>query len=126
MSGPPRGRSGIGPNLVLRFQLELVAFGAPAAWGFHAGGAAHVAAGVAGSLVIMVVWGTFRVPHDPGPAPVRVPGPLRLAIEVVAFTLGVLALAAAGWRVAALAFGALVLLHHALGFQRTAWLLRGR
>lgn len=113
----------IGPNLVLRFLLELVAFGAPAAWGISVGGAGPILVGLVGSALVMAVWGVFRVPHDPGPAPVAVPGLVRLAIEVGCFALGVTSLAAAGWGVEALAFGVLLFAHYAFSFPRVLWLI---
>ena len=77
-------------------------------------------------LAAMVVWGTFRVPNDPGAAPVAVPGIIRLAIELVEFGTAVALLFAAGRPLLAVVLGMLVLLHYALSYERVVWLLTQR
>lgn len=84
---PGRESTGAHPiNLALRFALELSALAALGAWGWGRGSgwtAAALAIGL--PLAAAVVWGTFAVIGDPsrsGKAPVPVPGPVRLALEV--------------------------------------------
>ena len=79
-------------NLAARFLLELCALAAFAYWGFERDGSARYLLGVGSPLVAAVVWGVFVSPK----ARVRVPGGVRLAIEVAFFGLAALALAAAG------------------------------
>ena len=66
-------------NLALRFLLEIAALLALGHWGrqrFDGGLRYLLAVGI--PLLAAVLWGTFRVNDDPGPAPVPVPGYLRL------------------------------------------------
>lgn len=112
-------------NLALRFILELAALFAFGQWGWlrHTGFSRFLWA-AALPLAAAVVWGTFRVPGDPGNAPVAVSGWVRLALELLFFGGAVWALAAskgAGW---AAAFGAVVILHYLISYERIAWLIR--
>jgi hypothetical protein len=111
-------------DLALRFLLELAALAGLAAWGWRLGG---VAAAVGLPLVAAAAWGTFNVPGDPsrsGRAPVRVPGVVRLLLELAFFAAGVTGTFASGTPRLALAFAALVLAHQAFSFRRVVWLVR--
>jgi hypothetical protein len=74
----------------------------------------------------MVVWGVFRVPDDPGPAPVAVPGLVRLAIEDVVFMGGAAGLWAAHGPAPALVFAAVVLVHYVTTPRRIRHLLAAK
>lgn len=114
-------------NLALRFALELVAWFAPGYWGWtQHDGPARILLGIGLPVLVMAVWGIFRVPNDPGPAPVAIPGPLRLGIEVAVFVAAVVAFAAAGSRTAALALSAVTLAHYAVSVDRIRWLMAQR
>ncbi|MDA0366597.1 MAG: YrdB family protein [Chloroflexi bacterium] len=115
-------------NLGLRFLLELAALAAISAWGFGAGeGAlANSALGIGVPVGAAAVWGVFRVPNDPGDAPVPVPGPVRLAIEVAVWGAATAGLVASGRTGLALAFSALVVISNALMHQRLGRLIRDR
>lgn len=116
----------IGPNEVLRFALELAALAAMAFWAWTSfDGLAGVGAAILVPLAAAAAWGTFRVPNDPGPAPVAVPGSARLVLEAVFFSAAAAMLYLAGQEVIAVVFAALVILHYAVGRRRVAWLLRG-
>ncbi|MDP8905641.1 MAG: YrdB family protein [Chloroflexota bacterium] len=66
-------------------------------WGWNAFASPwNVAAAIGVPLVAAAIWGTFRVPNDPGHAPVEVPGLVRLAIELVFFAVAAVLLYAAG------------------------------
>jgi len=81
-------------NLALRFLLELSALAALGYWGFKTGRGtvAKVGLGIGAPLLAAVVWGTFVAPR----APVEVPGPVRLALELAVFGSAAAALYAAG------------------------------
>ena len=115
-------------NLALRFILELCALAAISYWGFQTGdgGLMKAVLGVGIPLLVAFAWGTFRVPDDPGKAPVPVPGPLRLLLELVVFGLAVACLAAAGRPSLAWALGLVVLVNYALLYDRLIWLWRQR
>ena len=111
-------------NLALRFLLELAALAAYACWGWAAHeGAWRYLLGIGLPLLAAVLWGTFRVPNDPGKAPVPIPGPAWLLLEAIFFAAAVGLLAAVStWP--AIVFGVLVALHYAASYDRVAWLLR--
>lgn len=113
-------------NLALRFLLELAALAALAFWGWstHAG-SARVAWAVGLPLAAAVAWGTFRVPGDPGDAPVAVPGPVRLVLELGLFATAAGLLVAADRPVVAGTFAALVAVHYVIARERVRWLLGG-
>lgn len=115
-------------NLGLRFLLELAALAAISAWGFSAGeGAlANGALGIGVPIGAAAVWGVFRVPNDPGDAPVSVPGPVRLAIELAVWGAATAGLVASGRTGLGLAFAALVVLSNALMHMRLVRLIRNR
>jgi hypothetical protein len=60
-------------NLAAHFLLELCGLGALIYWGFQTGeGLMKIVLGMVLPLLAAVAWGTFRVPNDPGKAPVLV------------------------------------------------------
>ena len=83
-----------GATLALRFLLELCALGALGYWGFKTGGGvlAKVGLGLGVPLAAAVVWGTFVAPK----ALLKVPGVVRLFIEMAVFASATGALYAAG------------------------------
>lgn len=115
-------------NLTLRFLLELSALVALGFRGWHTNGS------IPGWLLMLaipllaaVIWGIFAVPDDPsrsGKAPVPVPGPIRLALELAIFAVAISAL----FQISAPRLGwimsVLVLLHYALSYNRIFWLLK--
>jgi hypothetical protein len=113
--------------LVIRFSLELAALASMAYWGWveHAGVWRWVMA-VGTPLLAAAVWGTFRVPGDPGDAAVPVPGVVRLVLEAILFAITSAMLYAADRGALALGFALVVLIHYALGFERVRWLLAER
>jgi quinol-cytochrome oxidoreductase complex cytochrome b subunit len=109
----------IGPLLAVRFALEIAALVALGYWGFETGdGVLGVFLGIGAPLVAAVAWGTFVSPK----ASVKLPEPLRVAVELLIFAAAAGALAHAGRAGLALAFAAVVLVHivlmYALGAYR--------
>ena len=112
-------------NLGLRFLLELANWAAMGYWGWSQHqGLGRFVWGVGLPVLAMAVWGVFRVPNDPGNAPVAVPGAIRLAIELVEFGLGAALLVAAGRPTLGIAFAAIVVAHYGISYDRIARLLR--
>lgn len=106
-------------NLALRFLLELVGLFALGYWGWTQHGGLYrwlLAAGL--PLVAAVLWGTFRVPNDPGPAPVPVPGWVRLLLEATFFTAAVLSFYASQKPAWAMIFGLVLVFHYLISFDR--------
>lgn len=114
-------------NLALRFVLELVALGGLALLGWTLGGEGwRLVPAIAIPVAAAAAWGTFRIPNDPGPAPVAVPGPVRLGLEIAVFGGGVLGFAVAGHETAALLIGAVMVGHHVASYDRVVRLVRNR
>lgn len=113
-------------NLAFRFLLELVALFGLAAWGWRATDSPmRWVLVLALPLAAAAAWGTFAVPGDPsrsGQAPVPIPGLARLALELLVFSLGALALHGAGFRDQSLVFAVLVVVHYLASYDRIVWL----
>jgi hypothetical protein len=114
-------------NLGFRFLLELGILAGLALWGWQlANGPWRLATAILIPVAAALVWGTFRVPGDPGDATVAVPGAIRLLLELSLFAAGTWAYYAAGHPRAGLIFGLLVLFHYAISYDRIIWLLTPR
>ena len=114
-------------NLALRLGLEIGALTGLgiAAW-TQTEGAVRPVAVAAVPLAAAALWGTFNVVDDPsrsGEAPVEVPGPVRLAIELLVLGGGSIAYSIAGHPAIGAAFAALIVLHYTVGLPRVRWLL---
>jgi hypothetical protein len=115
----------MGPvNAMVRFVCELVAlFGiGVGAWAWTGSVLATVLLPVGGATI----WGVFRVPDDPGPPPVEVPGVLRLLIEATVFASGVWGLLAAYGPVPGVAFGFVLIAHYATTPRRLSYVISCR
>ena len=110
-------------NLAVRFILEVSGLVAIGMWGWqHEGFQKYLlAAGL--PILAMLIWGIFRVPGDPGSAPVPIPGPLRLLIECLFFGAAIAALFQINSRIA-IVFLMVVIVHYAISYDRILRLLR--
>jgi hypothetical protein len=112
-------------NLAAHFLLELCGLGALIYWGFQTSeGLMKIVLGVLLPLLAATAWGTFRVPNDPGKAPVAVQGPVRLLLEAAFFGLAVAALSSAGQPTLAALLGIGVIVNYAIMYERVIWLLK--
>lgn len=115
-------------NLVFRFFLETALLIALGYWGWTQGeGVLRYALAAALPLAAAFTWGTFGAPKDPtrsGDFPVRIPGLLRLLLELALFAVGVAALFGAGAPLFGWAFALAVVVHYVLSYDRLAWLVR--
>ena len=112
-------------GLGLHFLLELCGLAALIYWGFQTGeGLMKIVLGVLLPLLAAVIWGTFRVPNDPGKAPVVVRGWVRLLLEATFFILAVAALSSVGQPTLAALLGITVVIDYAIGYERVIWLLK--
>jgi hypothetical protein len=114
-------------NLGLRFVLELIGLYALGYWGWtqHSGITRYLLA-IGLPFLAAVLWGTFRVPNDPGKAPVAVPGIVRLLLEAVYFGAATWALYTAGQPRWGLIFGIVVLVHYLVSYDRVLRLVQSR
>jgi hypothetical protein len=112
-------------NLAFHFILELCALAAVVYWGFKTGDGLllKILLGIGIPVLIAAAWGTFRVPNDPGSAPVVIPGALRLALELAVMGIATWSLAAAGQGTLAWVFGLAVIINYGLMYDRIPWLL---
>lgn len=118
------GESHMDPvNASGRFVLELVALYGIGRGVWEVSGNLIAVIAVAGLAAF--VWGRFRVPDDPGPAPVAVPGVVRLTIEALILIGGGVGLATAHERMAIVYFIALVA-HYATTRRRLRHVLSFR
>lgn len=74
-------------------------------------------------IAAAAVWGIFRVPNDPGPATVAVPGMVRLLIELAYFTMAVVALFHLQHDKLAWTMAALLVLHYIVSYDRVLWII---
>ena len=111
-------------NLGLRFVLEIAALIAIGVWGWHKGeGWPQFVLAFGIPVVIAVLWATFRVPNDPGVAPVVIPGLLRLIFEFAVFAFSVYALIDMNLATLAWILGISLVIHYAISYDRILWLL---
>lgn len=112
-------------NLGLRFILEMSALVSMGMWGWreHAGFERFLWA-IGLPVLAAAIWGTLRVPGDPGKAPIAVRGFLRLLIEIIFFITAVWALYDTGLTRASLILAIIILIHYAVSYDRIRWLLK--
>lgn len=122
--------SALGPAQAgFRFLIEVLAITSWAIVGWHlTDGPARLVLVVVLPLAAAVVWGTFRAPgdHSAGGAPVAVPGPVRLVIELDVLLGAAVAVALVRRWTFGVALAVAVLAHYATTMRRVHWLLRQR
>jgi len=112
-------------NLALRFFLEIAALASMGFWGWNQfDGAFSYVFGLGVPVIAAAAWGIFRVPGDGGQPLVRVPGTIRLLIEVLFFGFAAWCLfdahaVSTGWL-----FAGTVVIHYLISYDRIAWLLQ--
>jgi hypothetical protein len=111
--------------MLLTFLLELAGLGAMFYWGWTQNeGILRWVLAIGIPVIAATIWGVFRVPNAPGPAPVAIPGVLRLVIEFAFYAVAVGLLLAAGAQQAALILGGLVVLCYLLSYDHVLWKIR--
>ena len=112
-------------NLGLRFLLEIAALIAAGLWGWqNEDGWLKFLFAFGIPFLIAILWGTFRVPKDPGKAPVAIPGLLRLIFEIAVFAFAVWALADAHFLTLSRIMGAAVIIHYLTSYDRILWIIK--
>lgn len=112
-------------NLGLRFLLEIAALIALGIWGWQKGdGWVRFLLAVGIPLIAAIVWATFRVPNDPGRAPVATPGLLRLILELSLFVFATWALYDLKLTALAWVFGIITFLHYVSSYDRVLWIIK--
>jgi hypothetical protein len=112
-------------NLGLRFLLEIAALISLGIWGWQKGeGWVRFILAVGIPIVAATLWATFRVPNDPGTAPVAIPGILRLMFELALFALATWALYDSKLTVLAWILGVVTMLHYISSYDRVLWIIK--
>tara|TARA_R100001015_G_C4574081_1_gene131643 strand:+ start:406 stop:768 length:363 start_codon:yes stop_codon:yes gene_type:complete len=115
-------------NLILRFLLEVVAFLAPAFYiASLTEGFLSIILPPLSALTLTLLWGIFAVPNDPsrsGKTVVKTPGWIRLVLELAIFGFGGWCLWEMGFRTSAFIYGAVVIIHNLMFYERNMWLIR--
>ena len=111
------------------FALELFGLAGFGRWGWSLGngGVPGAVAAIGVAAVAATVWGVFRVRNDPPGKvnpPVRVPGWLRLLIELSFYGLAAAGLWLGGWRAAPETLITAVAIVYLVMWDRQRWLLR--
>lgn len=114
-------------NLALRFILEMGALVSLGIFGYRIfEGAVGVVTAILLPLCFAVAWGVFAVKGDPsrsGKTVVATPGPVRLVLELLLFSISVVALLYSGYPLAAMFFGIAIIIHYLLSLDRIKWLM---
>ncbi|MFJ8933254.1 DUF2568 domain-containing protein [Streptomyces sp. NPDC102364] len=114
--------------LGVRFALELTALVCFGVWAWAtANGALRYVLVVAVPLAVAVLWGVFATPGDEsrsGDTVIATPGPLRFLLELCVFFGGAAALYAAGSHALATTLVGVLVVYHALSWDRVVWLFR--
>ncbi|HEY9261994.1 YrdB family protein [Chitinophaga sp.] len=114
-------------NLTVRFLLEIIMLIVLGCWGWRLGsdGLRYLlAAGL--PLAAALLWGYFRIPNDPKPAPIAIPGPARLLLEWVLFGLAVYGLRELGHPSLSMWLAIIVVVHYAVSYDRTWVMLQNK
>jgi len=112
-------------NLALRFLLEIAALVVLGLWGWQKGvGWVRFLFAFGLPLLAAILWATFRVPNDPGAAPVAIPGMLRLAFEIALFSFSTWALFDMQRLTFAWLLGIITLLHYFTSYDRILWIIK--
>jgi hypothetical protein len=109
-------------NFGLHFLLEIFAFVAIGYRGFNSyiNTENRILFGIGLPLILAIIWGVFRVPNEPGPAIVAIPGWSRIFLEWSVFSLAIWCLANTGQSSLAWIFAFLVVANYGFMFD---WVL---
>ena len=114
-------------NLAVRFLLEIAMLIALSFWGGHLSGSwLRYLAAASLPVVAAILWGTFRIPNDPKPAPVAVPGIIRLGLEWGLFGSAAWALYDLGYSTLSIIMAVMVVIHYLVSYDRTWVMLRNK
>jgi hypothetical protein len=112
-------------NLAVRFLLEIAMLIILALYGWHLSGTwTHYVWVIAFPSSAAALWGIFRIQNDPKPAPVEVPGIIRLLLELGLFTLATCALYNLGYPQLSWIMGIIVTLHYIVSYDRTLVMIK--
>jgi hypothetical protein len=107
--------------------LELSALAAMGYWGWlQSDSWLRIVLALGIPTIAAVLWGTFRVPNDPGRVPVPIPGVIRLALELLFFGFAVWALNDSVATNLSWIMGVTLFIHYAVSYDRVIWLITSK
>jgi hypothetical protein len=114
-------------NLAVRFALEIAMLIALACWGWHLSDnwIKYILA-IALPVIAATLWGVFRIQNDPKPAPVEIPGILRLLLEFALFGAAVWVLYDMGYVWMGSIMAVIVIIHYLVSYDRTWVMLQNK
>ena len=114
-------------NLLIKFLMEIAALVIVGMWGWHCttGWEKYVLA-IGLPVIAATLWGVFRIPNDPNPAPVEVPGIVRLAYEFFLLGFSTWALYNMGYITPSYIMGGVTLFNYIASYDRTLKMLRNK
>ena len=114
-------------NLAIRFALEIAMLITLAIWGWHlSDNRTKYVLALSFPVIAATLWGVFRIQNDPKPAPVEIPGVLRLFLEFALFGAAVWALRDMGYLKAGSIIGVIVMVHYLVSYDRTWVMLQNK
>ena len=114
-------------NLGVRFLLEIAMLLSLGLWGFHAfNGFVQYIAAIAFPVIAAILWGIFRIPNDPKPAPVEIPGIIRLMLEMALFGLAIYGLYSIDHKTLSYTMALVVGIHYLISYDRTWAMLNNK
>lgn len=113
-------------NLAVRFLLEIVMLIVLGCWGWHLNGPGRYIGTAGLPIAAAALWGIFRIPNDPKPAPVAVPGILRLLLELSLFGFASWALYDLDYSSLGLIMAMAVTIHYIVSYDRTWMMIRNK
>lgn len=106
-------------NLLARFLLEISALIAMGVWGWNSGeGIIRFLFAIGIPMIAAAIWGIFRVPNDPGKAPIAIPGIIRLAYEFIFFGFATWALFETNFMTMGWIFITIIIVHYLISYDR--------
>lgn len=114
-------------NLTIRFLLEIAMPVILSYWGWQLTTAwLRIIYALALPVCASTLWGMFRIPNDPKPAPVAIPGILRLLLELGLFAFAVWILFKIQYARTAYIMAGMIILHYMVSYDRTWAMLRNK
>ena len=114
-------------NLAVRFLLEIAMLIALGYWGWYATtGWLQYLSAIGLPSIAATLWGVFRIQNDPKPAPVEVPGMVRLLLEWSLFGFAIWALYKSGHVQLSIIMAIVVKIHYIVSYDRIWAMLRNK
>ena len=113
--------------LLIRFLTEIAALVIVAMWGWHCTtNWIRYLLAIGLPVIAATIWGVFRIPNDPNPAPVEVPGIVRLSYELFLFGFSTWALYNMGYPTLCYIMGCTTIVSYVASYDRTLKMLQNK